>query len=182
MNNHIKNHHNHENGRFNKKFSEIHSKDKKFKDNNSFYDFEDKILKYGMHGMIKKKMVTMVILWTITKEKTYGYDLIKKLNENWCYGIDEEKIDSEKTKKKPFGSNRIYPILKILEKEDLIEGTWEKEGKRKIKYYEATEKGIYTIKRFKKMKPNAPPIFKEFLKDILFDDENNDKNKINEVD
>jgi DNA-binding PadR family transcriptional regulator len=136
---------------------EIHSK------------FDKEIVKH-FHRMFQKKITTLVIHWMISNESTYGYELIKKLNEGWNTPIEDEELEYfSKKKKEPFGSNRVYPILKSLEEKDLIKGTWQMEGKRKIKYYEITEKGKLTLEKFKKvMKSKTSPIFKEFIKEMLF--------------
>jgi DNA-binding PadR family transcriptional regulator len=168
--------------RFGKQWEKFHK--------NELCEFDKKMINNDFHKMFKKKMITFLILWIITKERTYGYDLIKKLNESSESDNEFDEINNEINKrnnsknknnqerdddfksdhtKKSFGSNRIYPILKILEEKDLIEGTWEMKGNRKIKYYEATEKGRMTIKNLKNMKSDVPPVFKEFMKEMIFD-------------
>ncbi|MDR1722146.1 MAG: PadR family transcriptional regulator [Methanobrevibacter sp.] len=120
--------------------------------------------------MFNKRILTLVILWIISKERTYGYALIKKLNEGWDNPIDDEDLEPLIKKKESFGSNRIYPILRILESRGLIVGTTEMEGKRKIKYYEVTKKGILVLEKFRKIvRAKTPPIFKEFFEENFFD-------------
>ncbi|KZX16502.1 lineage-specific thermal regulator protein [Methanobrevibacter cuticularis] len=157
----------------NKKFEEHWHK---FGPKSSFHDFDKKLLKHSIGGMMKKKLVTFIILWIITKERTYGYELIKKLNEGWECPIEDDDLkemqeDKKRRGREGLGSNRIYPILRDLERKGLIEGTWEMEGKRKIKYYEATQKGVVTMNKVQIiLKTRTPPIFKEFIKENIFDD------------
>ncbi len=120
---------------------------------NNLKEYDIKLLK-GMRGFVK-----LLILWLINKEKTHGYELTSKLNK---ISPSEEKI-----KESP---GRIYPILHDLEKEGLIAGTWQAQGKRKIKYYEITEEGIETLARIKIVfKCHQTPLFGEFLRDMLSD-------------
>ena len=127
-------------------------------------DFDEKLLKRSTKGMLKRKMIAMVVLWLINKERTYGYDLIKKLNEG---------TNPHNSKKYQIGSNRVYPILKYLERKKLVEGTWEMEGKRKIKYYETTDRGKLALKKIKEhMALETPLIVKEFLNENLFENDN----------
>ena len=129
-------------------------------------DFDEKLLKRSTKGMLKRKMIAMIVLWVINKERTYGYELIKKLNEG------TKSYNSNDSKKGHIGPNRIYPILKLLERRKLIEGTWEMEGKRKIKYYETTDRGKLTLKKIKDhMAVETPLIVKEFLNENLFENE-----------
>ncbi len=119
-------------------------------------DYDETIIIGLMRSFLK-----IIILWIISKERIHGYEIIKKMKE----GVDDD------IKKKGFvepGPNRIYPILQELEKKKLIEGDWELQGKRKVKYYEITQKGINTIEIIrKKPKNNVPLILKEFWRDII---------------
>ncbi|BBL62095.1 hypothetical protein MARBORIA2_09630 [Methanobrevibacter arboriphilus] len=115
----------------------------------------DKTLILGvMKGFLK-----IIVLWIITKERIHGYEIIKKMKEG---------NTTKKLKFKGPGPNKIYPILHELEKKGLIKGDWEFQGKRKLKFYEATEKGVNTIELIKK-KPHrdVPPILKEFWRDVI---------------
>ncbi|MDR2966664.1 MAG: PadR family transcriptional regulator [Methanobacteriaceae archaeon] len=127
------------------------------KDHNLFdSDYDVPIIVSLMNGFLK-----LIILWIISKERIHGYEIIKKMKE----GLDED------IRNKGFvgpGSNRIYPILQELEKKGLIEGDLELQGKRKVKYYEITEKGKNTINVIrKKPKKNIPPIIKDFWEDVI---------------
>ncbi len=98
-----------------------------------------------------------MILWLISKERTHGYELMSKINEI-----------SPSANEKVRGPSKIYPILHDLEKEGLIEGTWEAHGKRKMKYYEITEEGTQTLIRIRKVfMCHRTPILEEFWRDMF---------------
>lgn len=104
----------------------------------------------------------IIILWIITKEKIHGYQIIKKFKKDITDKNNKDGIKGP-------GPNKIYPILHDLEKKELIIGNWDSQGKRKVKYYEATEKGINTINMIRKNKPNHdfPPVFMDFWFDVI---------------
>jgi DNA-binding PadR family transcriptional regulator len=117
-------------------------------------DFDKALLSNYIRGFLK-----IMILWIITKERIHGYDIIKKMKE----GKESKNFDFESP-----GANKIYPILHELEEKELIVGDWELQGKRKIKFYEATEKGKNTIEIVRKRPhSNLPPIVKEFWNDVM---------------
>ena len=118
-------------------------------------NFDKTLISALMKGFLK-----IIILWIITKGRIHGYEIIKKMKE----GL-EDKNDLELQGP---GPNKIYPILHELEKKELIKGDWELQGKRKVKYYEATDKGINTIEIIRK-KPhkNVPPTIREFWMDVM---------------
>jgi len=93
----------------------------------------------------------LIILWILNKKRLYGNAIINKINN--FYPDKDRKIT---------GSSRIYPMLHDLEDNGLIEGTWEETGRKRIKYYEITDKGREEILRVKK-------IFKYHLDDELTD-------------
>lgn len=64
------------------------------------------------------------------KEPQYGYTLVKRLEEK---GTD---IDT----------NTLYPLLRRLEKQELLISEWETDGSKPRKYYRRTELGneVYT--------------------------------------
>jgi DNA-binding PadR family transcriptional regulator len=82
----------------------------------------------------------LIILWILNKKRLYGNAIITKINK--FYPNTDRKI---------IGSSRIYPTLHDLEDNRLIEGTWEKRGKQRIKYYKITDQGRNELLRVKKI-------------------------------
>ena len=97
-----------------------------------------------------------MILWLISKDKIHGYELMNKMNE------------LSPSKKAVSSPSQIYPILHDLEEAGLIEGTWDAQGKRKIKYYEITNEGIQTLHRIRTVfRCHKTQILEEFWRDMF---------------
>ncbi|MFY9638721.1 MAG: PadR family transcriptional regulator [Methanobacterium sp.] len=97
-----------------------------------------------------------MILWLISKDKIHGYELMNKMNE------------LSPSKKAVSSPSQIYPILHDLEEAGLIEGTWDAQGKRKIKYYEITNEGIQTLHRIRTVfRCHRTQILEEFWRDMF---------------
>ena len=99
-----------------------------------FKEYDIKLLR-SMKGFGK-----MMSLWLISKERSHGYELMSKMNEI--------SPSAEETVR---GPSKIYPVLHDIEEAGLIEGAWELNGKRKVKYYEVTDEGIQTLNRIKEI-------------------------------
>jgi PadR family transcriptional regulator, regulatory protein PadR len=120
--------------------------------------YDKKIIKGFMRGFGKT-----MILWMIYKEKLHGYEIMNKLNDFYSLDNVHEKI-------KPPGPSLVYPILHDLEKKGLIKGTWEHQGKRKIKYYEITPEGEATVLKIKYIVENhISKIWENFWSDSPLD-------------
>lgn len=127
----------------------IKERDKIFE---SMSKYEKKLMKGLMRGF-----ANTMILWLISKKRLHGYEIMTKLHESTPY---EKKMPS---------ASKIYPVLHELEKNKLIKGTWEYQGKRKVKYYEITEEGEETLSRFRKVAQYARKhkgIWLEFMQDM----------------
>ena len=85
---------------------------------------------------LKKGVLELLVLGTICKNPTYGYDLMARLRE----GSQDFFALKEGT---------LYPILYRLEDEGLIQSAWSQgEGKNAPKkIYSATEKGRQEARR-----------------------------------
>ena len=68
------------------------------------------------------------------KESTYGYGLIEKLSKT---GISIE-------------ANTLYPLLRRLEGQELLQSTWNTDGAKPRKYYELTDFGKEVLEELKK--------------------------------
>ena len=88
-----------------------------------------------LNQQLKKGVLEILVLRTISHEDVYGYELLKKLEQN----SDGYFILKE-------GS--LYPIMYRLEDKGMIESyRKEVEGKRGVprKYYRITEQGIISL-------------------------------------
>ena len=104
----------------------------------SFSKYERKLIKGLMKGFSN-----IMILWLINKKRMHGYEIMTELNNSNPY---ENKMPS---------TSKIYPVLHDLEKNGLIKGSWEHQGKRKVKYYVITDEGKNFILSFKKLSDHA---------------------------
>ena len=112
-----------------------------------------------LKGMMKAPGFKIMILWLIKKGRVHGYDIMTQLQGD---SVADDKLKTP-------SPSKIYPILHDLEKNGLIEGTWEYHGKRKLKYYEITEEGINTLSRIKNVyKNHRSKLLEEFMRDMFF--------------
>ncbi|MGB9936368.1 MAG: PadR family transcriptional regulator [Methanobacterium sp.] len=118
-------------------------------------EYEKKLIKGLMRGF-----GNTMVLWLISKERQHGYEIMTKLHES--APIDSDKMPS---------ASKIYPVLHDLEKEGLVEGSWEHQGKRKVKYYQITEEGEKTLSRFRELakhaRENHSSLWVDFVKDMI---------------
>ena len=121
--------------------------------------YEKKLMKGLMRGF-----ANTMILWLISKKRQHGYEIMTKFHESSTPYND--KMPS---------ASKIYPVLHDLEKNGLIEGSWEHHGKRKVKYYEITSEGEKVLSRFRTIaqfaRENKSSLWLEFMRDILIDKE-----------
>ncbi|MCW4020093.1 MAG: PadR family transcriptional regulator [Candidatus Bathyarchaeota archaeon] len=77
---------------------------------------------------MRKGYTKLAVLASLSKKPLSGYDIIKE--------IEEETLGFWKPT-----AGGIYPILKEMEKDGYIKGSWTSKGKRRKKAYEITEEG-----------------------------------------
>ncbi len=116
---------------------------------------ERKMIRGFMRGFGK-----IIILWLISKKPQHGYEIMTQLHEA-----------SPLSSKMP-STSMIYPVLHKLEKKGLINGTWEYQGKRKIKYYEITQEGVESLERIRKLVSKGQELgksnlYRDFMEDIF---------------
>ena len=122
---------------------------------NELTDYDIKLLR-SMKGFSRT-----MILWIISKENIHGYEIMNKLNQ----------INPAVNDKVTGGPGSIYPILHDLEESGRIRGTWESNGKRKIKYYEITQDGINTLENISNvLRCHKTPILREFWQYMFLND------------
>ena len=83
----------------------------------------DKVLE-KFETEIRRGVMQVAVVCLLNEEK-YGYEIIKSLNEA---GLNVEE-------------GTLYPLLRRLEKDELLSSRWETSGPRPRKYYVVTEYG-----------------------------------------
>lgn len=76
-----------------------------------------------------RRGVIQVAALALTRRETYGYQIAKDLAE---HGLVAEE-------------GTLYPILRRLEEQGLVESTWNTKGSRPRKYYHITDAGERTL-------------------------------------
>ncbi len=92
---------------------------------------KDKIMDNLLQEFKRGTLVLSVLL--NSAEPGYGYSLVHKLQEN---GVDIEQ-------------NTLYPLLRRLEKQGLLESTWDTSESRPRKYYKISSLGEDVLKALK---------------------------------
>jgi PadR family transcriptional regulator PadR len=88
-------------------------------------------------GEIRRRDVfPLLVLHLIAREPAYGNRLIDGIEE-----ITEGTISAN--------PNTIYPLLRDLEAQGLIEGSWEHPDRRSRRYYSITRDGRRELKRLR---------------------------------
>ena len=80
-----------------------------------------------------RKGTLVIAVLSQLKDKHYGYSLVETLNKK---GL---KIDQ----------NTLYPLLRRLDKQGLLEATWEVVEPRPRKYYHLSDDGIEVLEELK---------------------------------
>ena len=109
-----------------------------------------------------KGVRNIYLLWLIGKKRMHGYAIISKINETSTY-VGNKKVVHGST---------IYPLLHSLENDGLITSVEEYNGNHKVKVYEITEKGVFTlnsIKTFIKSRPDDDTQI-NFIDEMIFND------------
>ena len=95
---------------------------------------KDKIVQHTVNGISR-----FLILWVIMENgPIHGYGLLKLLNKFF-----ENLIDVGALRKS--SPSRVYPILKDMEKNNLIRGEEVVQDNKKVIYYEITDAGRFLV-------------------------------------
>lgn len=78
----------------------------------------------GMMQELRRGSITLAVLSQL-KEPKYGYSLVVLMNEK---GFDVE-------------ANTLYPLLRRLEKQEILESIWDTDGMKPRKFYKLSEFG-----------------------------------------
>lgn len=65
------------------------------------------------------------------RQPMYGYSLVKKLNDNQI----------------PIDANTLYPLMRRLEGQGLLESQWDTGESKPRKYYKITENGLAVLEK-----------------------------------
>ena len=75
-----------------------------------------------------------VILWLINQGPMSGYSILKRMEQ-----VVEHK----------FTAGVIYSLLYEMEEDGYLAGRWSYKGRKRIKYYSVTSKGVKSLERVK---------------------------------
>jgi len=84
---------------------------------------KEKLLK-NLYAELKKGSIVLVVLAKL-HDKHYGYSLVQTLNDDH-FSIDQ---------------NTLYPLLRRLDEQGLLESSWEVAEPRPRKYYQVSSLG-----------------------------------------
>lgn len=90
-----------------------------------------------------------VILWLVSQKPISGYKIVNEIKR-----LTGQEINP----------GIVYPLLYELEKDGFITGEWTQKGRRRIKYYSTTKKGIKLLNRLREL--FEMPV-KEVLRDLI---------------
>ena len=88
-----------------------------------------------VQGLVQELRRGTLILLVLSqmKEPTYGYNLVKKLNDRDI----------------PMDANTLYPLMRRLEGQGLLKSQWETGEGKPRKYYQITEMGLEVLVKTK---------------------------------
>lgn len=86
----------------------------------------------GLVLELRRGTLILLVLSQLRKSM-YGYHLVKKLNE---HGI-------------PMDANTLYPLMRRLEGQGLLQSRWDTGEAKPRKYYEITELGLEVLEKTK---------------------------------
>ncbi len=84
----------------------------------------------GLIQELRRGTLVMTVLCQL-KQPTYGYNLVKTLQDN---GITIE-------------ANTLYPLMRRLESQGLLQSEWETSEAKPRKYYQITNDGIIVLEK-----------------------------------
>jgi PadR family transcriptional regulator, regulatory protein PadR len=84
---------------------------------------------------LKSGMISLILLYMIdhANESMYGYQIIRVIKERTGGSLD-------------FKEGTIYPILRNLEAQGLLQSAWDTRGERPRKYYHITADGTSALR------------------------------------
>ncbi len=128
-------------------------------------EYEETLLLLKENGIMykgaSKAFSSFLVLWYLSKEDMHGYLLMKKIDEFFTPQI---KIGLMKSTK----ANKIYPLLKSMKEDGLIESYNGIHKKKEVKIYRLTENGLnlYHLIQKEFMYNKKRKIWKELFRDL----------------
>ena len=81
---------------------------------------------------VKRGAVTLAILALLSRERAYGYELVKRLDDKMSFLALEQ--------------GTVYPLLRRLEQRELLKAEWDADDPSKPKkYYTVTKQGLMAL-------------------------------------
>ncbi len=93
------------------------------------FDEEEKLLE-SLFLELRRGTIVLSVLSQLDKPQ-YGYSLVMLLEE----------------KGMPIDAGTLYPLLRRLEKQELLKSSWDTEGTKPRKYYQMSDQGKEVYKR-----------------------------------
>lgn len=84
----------------------------------------------GLKQELRRGTLILLVLSQL-REDMYGYSLVKKLNDHDI----------------PMDANTLYPLLRRLEGQGLLESRWDTGEAKPRKYYKITEDGLAVLEK-----------------------------------
>lgn len=84
----------------------------------------------GLKQELRRGTLILLVLSQL-REDMYGYSLVKKLNDHDI----------------PMDANTLYPLLRRLEGQGLLESRWDTAESKPRKYYKITENGLAVLEK-----------------------------------
>ncbi len=110
-------------------------------------EYEETLLMLKDNGIIykgaSKAFSTFLVLWFLSKQDMHGYMLMKKIDEFFIPQIEIGLMKSTK-------ANKIYPLLKTMKEDGLIESYNGIHKKKEVKIYRLTSHGLKLYKLIQK--------------------------------
>lgn len=84
----------------------------------------------GLKQELRRGTLILLVLSQL-REDMYGYSLVKQLNDHDI----------------PMDANTLYPLLRRLEGQGLLESRWDTAESKPRKYYKITENGLAVLEK-----------------------------------
>ncbi len=86
----------------------------------------------GLKQELRRGTLILLVLSQM-KQPMYGYSLVKKLNEHQI----------------PMDANTLYPLMRRLEGQGLLQSSWDTTESKPRKYYQITQDGHQVLEKTK---------------------------------